>query len=97
MIYWNPSNSYMSRGAGTRAKEAAAKHRSNEAAKCEAKFDSEATGMSSYDLCVSYRNLRYKFGRAELVGQAALTAKEWELVDRKTIQIGISELAPPRR
>lgn len=57
------------------------------------RFAIAARQMSNTALCLAYREKGIELARAELRRRKALTNAEWELVDRHTINIGMTEVA----
>jgi hypothetical protein len=64
-----------------------------DAAKREAEFTQHVSERSNTELCGEYYDNHYRAAREELRRRKALTAEEWQLVERGQIRIGVSELA----
>jgi len=59
----------------------------------ERRFSVGARRMSGTALCLAYRERGMEAARSELERRKTLTIAEWKLVDRHTIQIGMTEVA----
>lgn len=64
-----------------------------QAARRHAEFDTAAAGMPANELCAGLHDGGYESARTELKKRNALTAHEWELIDRGAIAVGMSETA----
>lgn len=53
----------------------------------------QVPSMTSQQLCARYSRGRQKFIREELHRRSAISSKDWTLIDKKSIQIGMTELA----
>jgi hypothetical protein len=63
------------------------------AARQEVEFNQTAGQMSNDRLCHIYSQTRYNAARAELTRRHALTPAEWDLVDHRLPDVGMSKLA----
>ena len=63
------------------------------AAEHEARFSRNVKSMTAEDICRNYHETRYAAARQELSRRKTLSPQEWKLVDRGSIQVGVSELA----
>ena len=59
----------------------------------EEELKKKVPSMTSQQLCARYSRSRQKFIREELHRRSAISAKDWVLIEEKSIRIGMSELA----
>ena len=55
--------------------------------------EDQLRSVNSYQLCHAYGHIKSEKVRNELLNRYVITSYEWTLIDRKSVSIGMSELA----
>jgi hypothetical protein len=63
------------------------------AAKREARLAAKVHDMDTMDLCIEYRRSKSKSALDEIARRNSFTMAEWDLVNNRQLQLGMSELA----